>query len=147
MTTEQRINATYFIMSYSPYSVFIWAIYRRSDTFLGEKISTRNCTLVSPLFFDHRAAIVFSANSIVLRFVSIHCFGAASHKSALTCARAATISTSIVKMSKNIKYVLLPWIICLSSWKFWSRFQTRLHRNVSFVLKKSINAIFSSKFA
>ena len=54
----------------------------------------------------------------------------------IACVSATTIRASIAKMSNNIKYMFLPWIMSLSSWKFWNNFQTRLPLNVFFVLLK-----------
>ena len=50
---------------------------------------------------------------------------------------ATTIRISNSIMSKNTKNILLPWIISLSLCKFWSRFQTRLPRNLFFVFIKT----------
>ena len=56
---------------------------------------------------------------------------------------ATTLCTNVVKMSGNIKYMLFPWIMSPSSWKFWISFQTRLPRNVFFFSKNSIYRVLS----
>ena len=45
------------------------------------------------------------------------------------------VGLPVSSVPKNIRYILLAWLMYLSSWKFLSKFQSRLPRNAFFFLQ------------